>query len=101
MTRRIKRIAPLQAGKMLAVVYGCMGLIFLPFFAIAGMLGVFAQHAQLEHAAPAALIGDVMVGMGIFFPIIYGMMGFILGVVSAALYNLVARWIGGFEVEVE
>jgi hypothetical protein len=101
MTRRIKRIAPLQAGKMLAVVYGCMGLIFLPFFAIAGMLGAFAQHAQLERAAPAALIGGVMVGMGIFFPIIYGVMGFILGVVSAALYNLVARWIGGFEVEVE
>jgi hypothetical protein len=101
MTRRIKRIAPLQAGKMLAVVYGGMGLIFLPFFALAGMLGAFAQHAQSDQAAPAALVGGLVLGMGIFMPIIYGAMGFILGVVGAALYNLVARWIGGFEVEVE
>jgi len=86
---------------MLAVVYGCMGLIFLPFFALAGMLGAFAQHAQPNQAAPAALVGGLLLGMGIFFPIIYAAMGFILGVVSAALYNLVARWIGGFEVEVE
>ena len=34
-------------------------------------------------------------------PIIYGVMGLIFGVIGAALYNLVARWIGGFEVEVE
>jgi hypothetical protein len=101
MTRRIRRIAPLQAGKMLAVVYGCMGLIFLPFFVLAGMLGAFAQHAQSDQTAPAALVGGIMLGMGIFMPIIYGGMGFISGVVGAALYNLVARWIGGFEVEVE
>jgi hypothetical protein len=101
MTRRIKRIAPLQAGKMLAVVYGCLGLIFLPFFALAGMLGAFAQHAQSDQTAPAALVGGIMLGMGIFMPIIYGVMGFIFGVLGAALYNLVARWIGGFEVEVE
>ena len=101
MTRRLKRIAPLQAGKMLAVVYGCMGLIFLPFFALAAMLGAFAQHAQSDQPAPAALVGGLMLGMGIFMPIIYAGMGFIFGVVGAALYNLVARWIGGFEVEVE
>ncbi|MEO6971323.1 MAG: DUF3566 domain-containing protein [Chthoniobacterales bacterium] len=101
MTRRIKRIAPLQAGKMLAVVYGCMGLIFLPFFALAGVLGAFAQHAHSSQAAPAALVGGLMIGMGVFMPIIYGVMGFIFGVIGAALYNLVARWIGGIEVEVE
>ena len=101
MTRRIKRIAPLQAGKMLAVVYGCLGLIFLPFFALAGMLGAFAQHAQSDQAAPAALVGGIMLGMGIFLPIIYGVMGFVFGVIGATLYNLVARWIGGLELEVE
>jgi len=37
----------------------------------------------------------------IFLPIIYGVMAFIFGVIGAALYNLVARWIGGLEVEVE
>ena len=31
----------------------------------------------------------------------YGVFGFIFGVISAAIYNLIARWIGGIEVEVE
>ena len=42
-----------------------------------------------------------MFGMGILMPVIYGVMGFILGVIGAAVYNLVARWIGGIELEVE
>jgi len=46
MKRRIKRIAPLQAGKMLGVLYACMGLIFLPFIALAALAGAFAQQAQ-------------------------------------------------------
>jgi len=44
MTRRIKRVAPLQAGKMLGLLYACMGLIFLPIFALAGLAGAFAQQ---------------------------------------------------------
>ncbi len=104
MKRRIKRIEPLQAGKMLGVLYGCMGLIFLPFFALAGVAGAFAQHAQqTQNAAgpPAALMAGMMLGFGIFMPVIYGVMGFIGGIIMAALYNLTARWIGGIEVEVE
>ena len=42
-----------------------------------------------------------MFGMGILMPVIYGVMGFILGVIGAAVYNFVARWIGGIELEVE
>ncbi len=86
---------------MLAVVYGCMGLIFLPFFALAGMAGAFAQHTQPNSAAPAAAVAGLIFGMGFFMPIIYAVMGFFFGIVGAFLYNLVARWIGGFEVEVE
>jgi hypothetical protein len=86
---------------MLAVVYGCMGLIFLPLFALAAVLGAFAQHAQSDQTAPAALVGGIMLGMGIFMPIVYGVMGFVFGVIGAALYNLVARQIGGLEFEVE
>jgi len=104
MKRRIKRIGPLQAGKMLGVLYAAMGLIFIPFFVIAGLAGAFAQqaqHAGSGSAAPVAIAGGVMLIMAILFPILYGVMGFIFGVVSAAIYNLVAQWIGGIEVEVE
>ena len=40
-------------------------------------------------------------GAAIFAPIIYAVMGFIIGVIGAFIYNLVAKWVGGIEVEVE
>ncbi|HEY4284766.1 MAG TPA: DUF3566 domain-containing protein [Chthoniobacterales bacterium] len=104
MKRRIKRIAPLQAGKMLGVVYAGFGLLFLPFFAIAGVAGAFAQHAEHAQgglAVPVALTAGVIFVMGFFFPVFYGLMGFVFGMITAAIYNLVAHWIGGIEVEVE
>jgi hypothetical protein len=42
-----------------------------------------------------------MFALGIFMPIFYAVFGFIFGIISAAIYNLVARWVGGIEVEVE
>jgi hypothetical protein len=104
MKRTIKRIGPLQAGKMLGVLYACMGLIFVPIFMLAAAAGAFAQHvhrAEASLAVPDAVVAGIMFGMGIFMPVIYGVMGFIFGVIGAAIYNLVARWIGGIEVEVE
>ncbi len=89
---------------MLGVLYACMGLIFIPFFALAGVAGAFAQHAhQTQSAAgpPAAIMAGMMLGFGIFMPVIYGVMGFIGGIIGAAIYNLTARWIGGIGVEVE
>lgn len=89
---------------MLGVLYACMGLVVLPIFMLAAAAGAFAQHAQGAQAsstAPAALVAGIMFGMGLFMPVIYGVMGFIFGVIGAAIYNLVAGWIGGIELEVE
>ncbi len=89
---------------MLGILYACMGLIFIPFFVLAGFAGAFAQHAQQTQnvaGPPAALMAGMMLGFGIFMPVIYGVMGFIFGILMAVIYNLVARWIGGIEVEVE
>jgi len=89
---------------MLGVLYAAMGLIFIPFIAIFGLMGAFAEHAQhgqSQFAAPLALAGGAMLILSLLFPIFYGVMGFIFGVISAAIYNLAAHWIGGIEVEVE
>ena len=54
--RRIKRFAPLQLGKMLAVLYGIMGLLFVPFFLI---MSAFASQMPAEQR-----IGIMAFGMG-------------------------------------
>jgi hypothetical protein len=103
MKRTIKRIAPLQAGKMIGILYACMGLVIMPIFMLAAIGGAFAQSAQghNESAAPAVVATGIMFGIGLLAPIFYGVMGFVFGVVGTAVYNLVARWIGGIEVDVE
>ena len=95
MKRRIKRISPLQLGKMLALLYGILGLIAIPF-----LLFMATMSAQLppDQRGPLMAMGA---GAALFAPILYAMVGFISGVIGAIIYNFVAKWAGGIEVEVE
>jgi len=47
----------------------------------------------------------MMFGMGIGFmilmPLLYTLLGFVFGILGAFLYNLLGKWIGGFEMEFE
>jgi hypothetical protein len=99
---KLKRIAPLQAGKMLAAFYGLLSLIFVPFMLFFMAMGSFAARQHGGSSAPAL---PLMFGMGLGFmvllPFLYAAMGFILGVIGAAIYNLLTKWIGGFEFEFE
>jgi hypothetical protein len=92
--RTLKRIAPLSVGKVLGLLYAAMGLLFIPFFLIAAMATANLPPAQ------RGIFAFIGVGMAFAAPIFYGLMGFIFGVLSAALYNLFAKWVGGIEVEV-
>lgn len=86
---------------MMGILYGLLGLIFLPFFFFAGLAGAFAQHAANDNSGAATAVMGMMFGFGLFRPVMYAIFGFIFGIIMAALYNLVARWIGGIEVEVD
>lgn len=83
---------------MLALLYGVMGLIFLPFFLLAMMV---AQHAPEAAQMPAGGMFIFSAGFALLAPVMYAVMGFLTGVIGAALYNLFARWTGGIDVEVE
>ena len=93
--RRIKRIAPVQLGKMLAVLYGVISLLFVPVILI---VSHFATRLPQQQRAGIMALGT---GFAFLFPILYAAMGFIFGVIGAWVYNLVAKWTGGIEVEVE
>ena len=91
MEKELKRIAVLQTGKMLAILYGFLGLLMLPFMLIVCLVSVANQGAEgLLMMAPMAI-------MIVFYPI----MGFVGGILLAALYNLVAKWVGGLRFTVE
>ena len=100
MKLKLKRIAPLQAGKVLAVFYLLLSVMFLP--------GVMAALAMIKMTAktvgasvPLHITLGLGVGLGLLLPLIYGAIGFAVGMVGAFVYNFIAKWSGGFELEFE
>ena len=91
MKKELTNIAPLRAGIVLGVLYGILSLIFVPFFLLAAVVG-----SKTGGPVPA-IFG---VGFAVMMPVLYAAVGFIGGVIAAALYNLIAKWTGGFEFEV-
>jgi hypothetical protein len=92
----VKRIGPGSAFKVGLALYGFLGLILGVIFALISMLG--------GTLAPASQAGVFRMFFGagaiIMFPVCYGVVGGIGGVISAVLYNLVAGWVGGLEVDI-
>ena len=93
--RRIKRFTPIQLGKMLAVSYGALGLLFIPAFLL---MSAFATRLPSQQRVGMMALST---GFAFIFQFIYAAFGFVFGVIGAWVYNLIAKWIGGIEVEVE
>ncbi len=90
----LKSVGVMSVAKIMGLIYGCMGLIFVPFFLLIGVVGAFAQKGS-----PFAGIFGLF--LAVMMPFMYGIMGFIVGAIGAWLYNVCAKWVGGFEFEVE
>jgi len=91
----IKSVGVLSVAKILGLMYACLGLIVAPLFL---MIGVLASAAGQRNNP---LAGIFTVGVALLLPVFYGVMGFIAGLIGALFYNLLARWVGGFELEME
>ena len=89
MTKRLQHIAPLQLGIVLAALYGAISLIFVPFILIFSAIGAKTGNSSGIFAGGMIFI--------IFIPVLYATMGFIGGIITAAIYNLLAKWTGGIE----
>jgi hypothetical protein len=87
---QIKRVGPKSLGRVFALTYAILGFIGGLFFFVTTLF------TQTQGGALAFGIGAV-----IAFPVLYGVMGFVGGAVFAWLYNVVAKRVGGIEIETE
>lgn len=87
MKKQITRISILQSSKIVTILFMLVGIVY-------GLLG-----AAMIVGGKGLLntIGWAYVLMPIVMPVI----GFLAFVVLSAVYNLLIRWVGGIEVEVE
>lgn len=92
----LKRIGVLSVGKILGGIYAAMGLLIGALFAMLSIVG--ASFSEGDQMLPGAGMGIAAV---IFIPLIYGVVGFIGGIIMAAFYNVFAGWMGGIELELQ
>lgn len=92
----IRRIGPLSIGKIAGLLYGAIGLIAGGIISLVSLAGGFGAETS-EQAGIAAIMG---IGAIVGFPILYGGMGFLMAIIGAWLYNVIAGIAGGVEVDV-
>jgi hypothetical protein len=85
---------------MTAMIYVVLGLIFGLLFACLSFIGLGAIATNTEELLGVGG-GTAVIGLiyAICLPIVYGIIGFIGGAIVALVYNLVARFAGGIQVE--
>ena len=87
MKKQLIRISILQSSKIMTALYVLMGFIYT----LIGIPMIIFGSNQLRIIGIIYLLG----------PIIAGVFGFIFFVIFAAIYNVLATWLGGFEVEIK
>ena len=102
---RIRRFGVIRTATVAAVMYAVIILVAslfigLPFVLIAGMAG----RASGDGGIAAGIMGASVAGIvlfGLFGAVIYAIIGWIMTAIACAIYNLVAGWVGGIEVQLE
>jgi hypothetical protein len=77
----------------MAVLYLIMGLCFVPFFLLVS--------ATVPPESEQALGFPMGTSFLLVMPFIYAVFGFVFTLIGAALYNLVAGFIGGIELDLD
>ena len=95
----IRRIDVLSSAKVYSALMTVVGLIAGAFVSLFAILGA-SMAAGMGDEPGAGLLGVIFgIGAIIVLPIVYGVMGFIVGAIQAFVYNVVASRIGGIQIE--
>ena len=90
MKKQIVRVSILQSSKIVTVLYTLLGCLYTLIGIPVLLIGAMKGDTGLE----------LMGGFYLFGPVFMGLIGFIFFVIFAAIYNLAANLVGGFEFEV-
>ena len=78
------------------MVYRLVGLIAGIFCSLIAFATPSAHHAYVPWISPAVSLFAV-----VLCPIVYGIVGGIVTLISAFIFNLASGWVGGLEVEIK
>ena len=91
----INRIGAFSLARMLGTLYAIVGLLIGAVVSLAAVAGTFGSGET--SGIPGVIMGA---GAIVILPIVYACLGFITSWIGATLYNVLARMVGGVEMDV-
>ena len=82
--RQIKKIGVIQTAKVVAILYTTIAYL------------VFIPYGLIQLAPQPPLVKWILI---VFAPLLYGILVFILVTLGSLLYNFLASYVGGIEIE--
>jgi hypothetical protein len=112
---RLRRFGVVRTATVVGLMYALLvGIILIPILLIVGAVGLQTDPGTgrpavigepgsdlgTGSAGPGALGLAGLLLVGLLAALIYGIVGWVLTAIVCLIYNLVARWTGGIEVQV-
>jgi hypothetical protein len=95
---RIRRFNVVKTATVVALMYMVIVAIFaIPFFLLIAIAGVSVNGGPTQSTGLVA--GGIV--FAILAVLLYGLLGWVFTAIACLIYNLVAGWVGGIEVEVD
>jgi drug/metabolite transporter (DMT)-like permease len=86
----INRVGPLSCAKVVGLLYAILGLV------TGGIISVVSPFLGQARPEAGPIFGVVAI---VVFPVLYGVVGFVMTVIMAWLYNALAGLVGGIEID--
>ena len=96
----IRRVGVASAARIAGALYAVIGLIAGCIVAMVSLVSANIMAGASQSDLPPWIAPMFGVGAIVIAPIFYGVMGLVVGALTAAIYNLVAGMAGGLEVDV-
>ena len=94
----VRRVGPVSVAKVMGVLYVLVGLIFGAIVSLISIVGGALVPDNEGSGMAGMLFGAAAI---VVLPIFYGVLGFVMSLIGAALYNAVASVVGGVEIEMQ
>ena len=92
----VKRVGVWSAARLYAAIMAAFSLLVAIPIALFSLVGAGLAPEAQSWMGPIFGIGAI-----VFLPVLYGVMGLVIGAVFAVLYNVFAGVVGGLSVDVE
>lgn len=93
----LRNVGILSCGKMGGAIGAGLGLALGSFFTLISLVATVLQNFTSRVSSQESIF---MIGAVVFLPVVYGVMGFAVGIVSAFSYNLASSRLGGVEFDI-